>query len=100
MKSEQIIKKLKDCKQFFQKYALSYALKNNRGLLPSGKSADLIFAIEDAIWELERLSKINKRLYASNKHKSKHVEQLQKERDEARKEAMLYRDAEWEEDIE
>lgn len=91
MKSEQIIEKLKDCKQFFKEYSLSYALENNRGLLPSGKSADLIFALEDAVCELERLSQINKRLYAINKHRSKHVEQLQKERDEARRCAENFR---------
>ena len=92
MKSEQIIENLKDCKQFFKEYALSYALENGHGLLPSGKSAELIFTIEDAVCELERLIKINKRLYVSNNHKTKHVEQLMKERDEARGEAFELRD--------
>jgi len=105
MKSEQIIKALQDYKQFFKGYALSYALKNNRGLLPPGKSKELEFTIEDAIFELERLSRYNKLLYVSNKHKSKHIEQLQKERDEARREAVDFRDTNlilrdftWEED--
>lgn len=81
MKTEQIIKTLRDCKQFFKEYTLSYALENNRGLLPPGKSADLIFTVEDAVCELERLNQINKR--------------LEKERDEARELAEAERLNAW-----
>ena len=81
MKTEQIIETLRDCKQFFKEYALQHALENNRGLLPPEKSADLIFTVEDAVRELERLNQINKR--------------LEKERDEARELAENVRSDAW-----